>query len=614
MRDKIDGLKEAEPGKAYKILKNLGAQPGDCDDSQTFSLPGHLTENLSDQQSAERIADHFASISSEYNPLDLDLVPDRVRQKLSTESTPPKISEYECYEKIMKAKKPQSGVPGDLPAKIVKEHSVELAGPLHTLLNKIVQTAEWPKQWKMEYITPIGKVPLPETEDDLRPISLTAFNSKVMEQFVVMWLLEVIGEKLDFRQYGGMKGNSISHYLIELVNFILHSQDRPEATAVLLCLVDFSKAFNRQDHNILITKLSDLGVPGWLLKLVIAFLKHREMVVRYKGKVSSPRGLPGGGPQGTLLGLLLFIVLINDVGFKGQCNQTGELITSKQQFKQVNEIHLKYVDDLSLAEAITMKEQLTVMPVEHRPQPDNLHARTGHAFRPEDSKVFKELERTKQYAADNGMQINARKTKLMLFNPARSMDFMPAFPFKDSEIEVVDKTKLLGLIIRTDMSWVDNTEYIVTRCNKKLWILRRLKKLGASQEDLLDIYYKQVRSIVEFAVPVWHSSITQEERMDIERIQKTACNIILGDHYQSYTSALKMLCLDTLFNRRTKLCKNFARKSAISRKFSNWFKVNKKISITRNKQDKYCKVYSRTVRFDKSPLSYLTSILNSIKW
>ena len=71
-------------------------------------------------------------------------------------------------------------------------------------------------------MTPIGKVPQPEEEDDLRPISLTSFFSKVMEQFVVMWLLQVIGSKLDFRQYGGMKGNSVSHYLIELVNFILH--------------------------------------------------------------------------------------------------------------------------------------------------------------------------------------------------------------------------------------------------------------------------------------------------------------------------------------------------------------------------------------------------------
>ena len=81
-----------------------------------------------------------------------------------------------------------------------------------------------------------------------------------------------------------MKGNSICHYLIELINCILYHQDNPEPTAVLACLVDSSKAFNRQDHNILITKLSDLGIPGWLLKVVMAFLKDSSMKVNYKGK------------------------------------------------------------------------------------------------------------------------------------------------------------------------------------------------------------------------------------------------------------------------------------------------------------------------------------------
>ena len=126
-------------------------------------------------------------------------------------------------------------------------------------MNKIVQSAKWPKQWRIEYITPIAKIPQPECEDDLRPIALTAFFSKVLEQFVVMWLLEFIGEKIDFRQYGGIKGSSISHYLIELINFILYNQDDKDPTAVLAYLKDFSKAFNRQDHNILITKLSDMG-------------------------------------------------------------------------------------------------------------------------------------------------------------------------------------------------------------------------------------------------------------------------------------------------------------------------------------------------------------------
>ena len=202
--------------------------------------------------------------------------------------------------------------------------------PLNKILKNIFLPAEWPSHWKSEYVTPIGKVPNPESEDDLRPISLTSFFSKVTEQFIVMWLLEFIEDKIDFRQYGRSKGNSITHYIIEFINFILSCQDSIDQTAILACMVDCSKAFNRQDHNLLIVKLCDMGVPGWLLRIVIGFLKDREMYVRYKGKHSSTKSLPGGGPQGTLLGLLLFIVLINDVGFPGQVNNTGELITSKR--------------------------------------------------------------------------------------------------------------------------------------------------------------------------------------------------------------------------------------------------------------------------------------------
>ena len=176
---------------------------------------------------------------------------------------------------------------------------------------------------------------MPESEDDLRPISLTAFFSKVTEHFVVTWLLKYMEDKIDFRQYGGSKGNSITHYLIEFINFILSCQDNNDQTAILAVMVDYAKAFNRQNHNILITKLSDMGVPGWLLRIVVAFLTDRKMVVKYKGKQSEVKSLPGGGPQGTLLGLLLIIVLINDVGFENQVNNAGDLITSKRNMKTV---------------------------------------------------------------------------------------------------------------------------------------------------------------------------------------------------------------------------------------------------------------------------------------
>ena len=141
-----------------------------------------------------------------------------------------------------------------------------------------------------------------------------------------------------------------------------------------------AQAFNRQDHNLLITKLSDMGVPAWLLRVVMAFLIDRRMVVRYKGEQSSMKELPGCGPQGTLLGLLLFLVIINDAGFEGQQNNAGELITSKRNMKNVNNIHLKYVDDMTLAEPINLAKQLVSVPESVRPKPDMYHARTGHVL------------------------------------------------------------------------------------------------------------------------------------------------------------------------------------------------------------------------------------------
>ena len=141
------------------------------------------------------------------------------------------------------------------------------------------------------------------TEDDLRIISLTPFFSKTFEQIVLDWLLVYVSDQLDPFQYGGRKGSSINHYLIDLISFILLNQDLPETRAVLATMVDFSKAFNRQNHHILITKLSDMGVPGWLLKIVIGFLKERKLIVTHNGAASGTKDMPGGGPQGTVLGM-----------------------------------------------------------------------------------------------------------------------------------------------------------------------------------------------------------------------------------------------------------------------------------------------------------------------
>ena len=312
-------------------------------------------------------------------------------------------------------------------------------------------------------------------------------------------------------------------------------------------MVDFSKAFNRQNHNNLITNLSDLGVPSWLLKIVMAFLRNRKMQVRYKGKTSTTKLMPGGGPQGTLLALILFIVMINDIGFNDQKNNAGDLITSKRNLKLANEIHLKFVDVLTLAEAINLPEQLV-----------KVAGSEELTFPVKKSKVYRQLLDFKDKADENQMKLNYRKTKVMVFNPCKSQVFRPKFSMEGNNLEVVEETKLLGLIVRSDMKWNSNTDNMVKKASKRLWLLRRLKYLGASRRDLLEVYSKQIRCILELGAPAWQGGISIAEKQDLERIQKCAAHIILGADYTSYQDALETLQLESLEHIRNSLALRFA--------------------------------------------------------
>ena len=113
------------------------------------------------------------------------------------------------------------------------------------------------------------------------------------------------------------------------------------------------------------------------------------------------------------------------------------------------------------------------------------------------------------------------------------IDFMPEISIKNNHLEVVNEIKLRGLTIRSDLKWTTNTENIIRKANRRLWILRRLKNLGAQEADLVEVFTKQIRFVLELAVPAWQPSLTKEEKVNLERVQKSACHIILGKAYQS---------------------------------------------------------------------------------
>ena len=162
-------------------------------------------------------------------------------------------------DSLKEAKKPRSGVDGDIPREILIEYMVELAKPVSFMWNKILETQNYPEQWKRESTIVIPKVNPPTSKDDLRNISLTPFLSKCFEGQVVIWLWESIKHKWDPGQFGSRKGSSTAHYIIYLIDFIMTNWENNKK-AVLLLLLDWSKGFNRIDHTRLVTILADLSL------------------------------------------------------------------------------------------------------------------------------------------------------------------------------------------------------------------------------------------------------------------------------------------------------------------------------------------------------------------
>ena len=369
----------------------------------------------------------------------------------------------------------------------------------------------------------------------------------------------------------------------------------------MVALVDFSKAFNRINHAKVIVRLSDWGVPGWLLKILISYLTGRSMILRYKDVQSARHLMPGGSPQGALLGVLLYLIYVSDIGMDLPHipqSEPGVVDIPSVEYpppKAVSELEarLKYVDDLSLVECIKVESQLK-------------QAGNSLYLPPGESSLQRRLDDLSTSAQLHDMKLNLSKTKVINFNFTRKFLFEPQFSIDGKLIEVVNQTKLLGPTITDDCKWVENTKEIVSKGNGRLWFLRRLKTLGASIETLLDIYRLFCRSVLEYCAPVWSGALTTGNKQDIERVQKNALRIIFGSTFTNYEDCLFQVGENTLEVRRDQLCLNFAENCLKNEKFCTWFPEGIR---TRNVCH-YFEKESRTKRYRNSSLPYLTRLLN----
>jgi hypothetical protein len=212
----------------------------------------------------------------------------------------------------------------------------------------------------------------------------------------------------------------------------------------------------------------------------IRFILHRQQRVKVGDVTSQWVGLNAGVPQGAWLGPLVFLVLINDLG------------TSMPSFK--------FVDDITVAEVLN-------------------NGAPSH--------MQEAADQIAHWSKQNYMNVNVKKTKEMLLghlqnNPPSSI------LFPHGTVEQIHSFKLLGLTITDQLNWEAHVDTICKKANKRLHFLKLLKQSSMSCSDML-VYYKAViRSVIEYACPVWQSGLTIQQRDRLEAIQRRAFAIISG--------------------------------------------------------------------------------------
>ena len=164
----------------------------------------------------------------------------------------------------------------------------------------------------------------------------------------------------------------------------------------------------------------------------------------------------------------------------------------------------------------------------------------------------------------------------------------------------------MGIICCSNGKWDENTKYLAGKGNSRLYFLRRLKNLGATQSTLKEVYILFVRSILEMCAPLWTGALNVKCSEMLERVQRSACRIIKPS--LDSRSAMDQLNIIPLKQRRLTLATKCAKKMAEDPIFSHLFPL-KKGRVTRNKKT-YQEPNWKTSRLGLSVIPFFIRILN----
>ena len=372
---------------------------------------------------------------------------------------PTNPTEVEDYIKNLNIRK--SIGPFSIPNRILKEFNKLFSVPISRIFNMSLDLGIFPQKMKIAKIIPFFKKEDKLDCNNYRPISLLPNISKLFEKLIHNRLSKFLEENncLFSKQFGFRNKHSTTHALIDITETVRKALDNNEfACGVFL---DFQKAFDTVNHEILLKKLSHYGVRGHAQKWFNSYLTNRKQFTTVNNIDSQTSDISYGVPQGSVLGPLLFLIYINDL---------NRVITYSYIRHFADDTNILYRDK---------------------------------SLRKINQRINFDLKNIVNWLRANRIALNTSKTEIVLFrSPKKMVTRKMNFRISGQKIEVKSSAKYLGIIIDESLNWKKHYTILKTKLERSIGLLAKLRHY-VSANLIRTVYFAIFDSYLRYGCQVW---------------------------------------------------------------------------------------------------------------
>ena len=406
-----------------------------------------------------------------------------------------KVTKKGVLSLLQNIKENKATGPDGIPGKFLKLCAFELHEVFTILFQKSLDLGTIPDEWKVAHISPLFKKGDKTKAENYRPISLTCIVSKLLEHIVHSNVMDFLDSKnyLTPFQHGFQQKRSCESQLLTTLRDFQESLNKKGQTDAIL--LDFSKAFDKVDHRLLLNKMYNLGISGPLLKWSSSFLSNRLQHVIVDGCKSDANKVLSGVPQGTVLGPLFFLIYINDI-----C----------QDLTPGTRIRLFADDSLLYREIKT----------------------------PEDTLILqRDLDTLQTWETRNKMEFHPGKCQVIRITNKITSMIEGSYNIHGVILQFSNSVKYLGVTIDSKLSFKEQCDSMCHRANFMLSFLER-NFYRCPQKVKEQCYFTLVRPLVEYACTAW-DPYDNDKIKKLELINNRAARFVTGNNLREHGNTLK---------------------------------------------------------------------------